>query len=461
MHHDRTLYLVGTTLSVLALSGAAQAQTQVLTIQPIQVCDNSGAHCAPVNVPLTIMNTIYAQAGTVIGVAPTKQLNRSDFLVVDTVANSISPTDEARVLMRGPHLSALGVSPQSTTLNVFFVDDLREVDLTSALTALGSGLAGHGFINSNGIIVDASARIDTLAHEIAHNLGLGHVAAAQNLLAPGDVRRIPSETSQIAPNGTLSALSPAQIAEIRNPLYAVNLARVRATPPSPPDIGPGCGHSALPNCLEFRFEASPNNEKLRAVKLNFLPGSDVRGFSAAGAVLIGPGLFDLTNLGPPDTLTLADGTVQVRFTFTDVGGFQDGIAQSDFAQFTTPYGRQSTSDPATDPALPFPLSVFYEFSSGIGTTGLFDAVTGGASDEPFLVEIAAPAPPSPDVPLEILLSDGEVADVSAPGTIVLLASAIVALARWRRPRARAPEITVIERRNDSASTAQSAIGAVG
>ncbi len=423
----RRLTVAGT-LGLALAAPALALPIQSLSIQPIQVCDDAGVTCAPVDLPMDFVNTIFRQADLIVGVAPTLRLNRSDFLIVDTVAASASPTDEARVLMRGSHLATLGLSAQSTTLNVFFVQDLREVNLAGTPTALGSGVVGIGLINSNGAIVDTGARRDTLAHELTHNLGLNHVAVAQNLMGDGNIRQTPTLLTQIAPTGTLDQVTAAQITDMRDPLFAVNLARVTAHPPAPVDLL-DCTLSGFINCVQFRFVTSPNGEKLKSIKLNFAPGTDVVPLDADAVGTDAAGDLVFLNTGPGSRTVLADGTVQLVFPLNALAPFTAGLGPTDFDLLTLPYRRAVISGDFPDE---FPLSVFYDFSTGVGTTGLFDELTGGASDEPILIEFAAPAPPSSLVPLTLELSDGEVAAaVPAPGTLALLAIGVACLARRR------------------------------
>ncbi len=422
-------------IAAAALSGAGASPAvalpiQAISIQPIQVCNDAGADCAAVTIPLSIVNAIYAQADVVVAVAPTRQLNSTAFQIVDTVANSASPTDEARQLMRGPQVNALGLSPQSTTINIFFVKDIREVDISGALTAVGAGLTGLGFINSNGIIVDQTARLDTLAHELGHNFGLPHVATPTNLMADGSIRPILTGIVDVAPAGPYAQLNAAQIVEIRDPLFAVNLAKVAAGGPDASSDLLDCTLSGLHNCLTFDFRTSPNGEKLKRVKLNFLPGTDVVGASATGAASD----LTFTSLGDGLRTVLPGGTVQLTFDFSNQPG--GGISQGQFLRFHTDYTRGCINAPGCfDFPSEFPLSVFYEFDSGIGSTGLFDIANGGgSSDNPIEVTIAGPAPANEAVPLTLELEDiaqGEFA-VPAPGTAALLVAAVALGARLRR-----------------------------
>ena len=415
-------------LTCASAASAFALPIQAVSIQPIQVCNDVGGDCAAINIPLAVINAIYAQADVVVGLAPTLQLNNTAFQIVDTVANSASPTDEARQLMRGPQLNALGLSPQSTTINVFFVKDIREVDTSGALTAIGAGLTGLGFINSNGIIVDQTARLDTLAHELGHNFGLPHIAVPTNLMADGSTRAILTGIADVAPAGPYAQLNAAQIVEIRNPLFTVNLARVAASGPDSSSDLLDCTLSGLHNCLTFDFQNSPNGDKLRRVKLNFLPGTDVAGASATGATAS----LTFASLGDGTRAVLADGTVELTFDFsTQPGG---GITAGQFFRFHADYTRGCFINvPACfDFPSEFPLSVFFEFDSGVGTTGLFDIANGGgSSDDPILVTFAAAAPANSDVPLNLELSDGEVA-VPVPATAALFVAALTLGAVLRR-----------------------------
>jgi len=148
---------------------------RLLTIQPYQVCDDAGASCAPITfLPqyLTAANTILNQAGIAVAAAPVVRLNASAYLNPTTNGTNF---DNVRDLVRLPQNAPATTSPN--TLNVWFVNTLTDVTRPASPTPF----FGFGLIGGNGAVVATgrasnglTAAVDTLAHELAHNLGLPH-----------------------------------------------------------------------------------------------------------------------------------------------------------------------------------------------------------------------------------------------------------------------------------------------
>src|SRR5688500_17551579 len=114
-------------------AGAAPFQT--IVVQPIQVCETNNAGCAPFNLNSAPTNAIYGQAEIGITYLAPNILNNSAFTSVDVVTNNLNQLDEARQLLRGAPLASLGLSANSSILNMFVVNELRETNLDGSPTA--------------------------------------------------------------------------------------------------------------------------------------------------------------------------------------------------------------------------------------------------------------------------------------------------------------------------------------
>lgn len=134
---------------------------------------------------------IYEQAGVASIFLPTQSINDSSLLTVNGITDV--------------NLLGNGQSSNANTLNVWFVDSLNSAPNTT--------LFGQAYINGNGAVINSDAvtatgRSDTVAHEIGHNLGLGHsnfgAGDADNVLTTGSNRDAPADQ-----------LTQAQIDQIR------------------------------------------------------------------------------------------------------------------------------------------------------------------------------------------------------------------------------------------------------
>ncbi len=369
----------------------AAAQQRLIYVQPIQVCDDAGANCAPTSsLNLEVINRIFAQADTTIALAGlTRQLNRTEFLEISSVERNASPTDEIRSLLRGPILQTLGLSASSTTINAFFVNEIREVTLTGADSVIGTGVTGFGFINGNGIVVDRAARLDTVAHEIGHNLGLQHfdyTVSRLNLMNDGAFRTVPTSLADITPAGPRTdQFTPAQIAQVRSDLFTFNLARVEGAADALTNKVDCPGNL---NCIYYTFPASGTTEKLKRITLNFPRGTDVTGLLAR---LVSPTLDVL----PASTRTvLADGTVQVVFDFASLpgGGLPPGV------ELLTATSKSDRSGRSADP-----LSVFFQFTNGALSNVVYDATAPFSSTDPTTQTIFVPTAEIPTPPSNVVI----------------------------------------------------------
>ncbi|MEL6158825.1 MAG: zinc-dependent metalloprotease family protein [Cyanobacteria bacterium J06627_32] len=226
------LLFVGCAIALSSCTDGVPAGTQTITydkvnelyIQPIQVCNDQGNGCARVNLFADITAKILEQARLKVNFLPTNQLNASRFLSINS-SQSSSSGSEFYELSRSGGPGDYGRHPDSTRdsgpINVWYVDEIES----------GSGATqfGMAWVDANGVIISEATldynggegRIDTLAHEIGHNLGLRHTTlgagGAENLLTDGNRRNTPSSPDDIYPDGAgTSQLTDAQIDEILN-----------------------------------------------------------------------------------------------------------------------------------------------------------------------------------------------------------------------------------------------------
>ena len=188
----------------------------VLQVQPIQVCDDDGFVCAQVELFEAIADKIWGQANIDIAFLPLNQLNDSTYLTADA--------DEFADLSFSGRAGDFGRHPDSTRnsgpINLWFVDVIE--------TSVGLIQFGNAWIGLNGVLVsddildfnNGAGRIDVIAHELGHNLGLRHstfgAGPDDNLMSSGGVRTIPGSIDDIFPDGDgLSRLTPEQIARAR------------------------------------------------------------------------------------------------------------------------------------------------------------------------------------------------------------------------------------------------------
>lgn len=193
-----------------------------LYVQPIRVCDDNGHACARVNFFEEITAQILAQAQIKISFLPINQLNNSRFLSIDDQSSS-SASSEFYELTRTGGAGAFGRNPDSTNsggpINLWFVDEIKA----------GSGAVqfGMAWVGANGVLISGAVldynqgigRMDTIAHEIGHNLGLSHTTGAgvaNNLITDGNSRLTPRSAADVGSHGAgIDMLTEAQIEKIR------------------------------------------------------------------------------------------------------------------------------------------------------------------------------------------------------------------------------------------------------
>jgi hypothetical protein len=209
------------TAMLLAFSAPTWAAT--VTIQPIQICDDGGGNCATTGFFEAETDKIWAQAGIDVNFLAMAQINETDYLDVTVGVAAVVAQETQDVMEAGRTL--INDSAVTLAINMFFVDSL---DSSSGFYGLGCGapifstacaggigvfIAGSVFTFNSGV-----GRLDTIAHEIGHVLGLTHngfgAGGGNNLMTSGGSRTVPGSINDIFPDGLdLSQLTQAQIDE--------------------------------------------------------------------------------------------------------------------------------------------------------------------------------------------------------------------------------------------------------
>lgn len=191
----------------LLISGVAKAD--LITVQPIRVTMSDGTGGPSINLFTAETQKIYAQAGHTVSF-----LGISTFMS-DTYVNLASSDFSALVTGIGHQQHA-----NANVLNMYFVNTIASMS--------GGTTYGIGFLGGNGIAIASDSvnafnggigRLDTIAHEIGHNLGLGHndfgAGSADNVMTSGGSRTVPTSLAQITPDGLgLSKFTRAQQGEM-------------------------------------------------------------------------------------------------------------------------------------------------------------------------------------------------------------------------------------------------------
>ena len=205
-------WLVAALMVTSPLEGhAATTIDRMIRIQPIQVCSDDDSVCANPNQIIFAVETqkIWAQAGVHVEFLPWHRFRGNSWLDL-----TVGTFDNFNIFNLAGSLGH-GQNADPKVINVWFVRSIG-----------GGGFYGHSLQSGNGIAVAdnifaASSgvdRLDVIAHEMGHNLGLDHTTFGAggntNVMSAG--RLVPASQADIYPDGQhLGQLTSQQIAQAR------------------------------------------------------------------------------------------------------------------------------------------------------------------------------------------------------------------------------------------------------
>jgi hypothetical protein len=204
----------------LILLSTAQAADKLLRIQPIQVCSDDGTVCANVNRTLFSAEAakIWGQAGMKIEFLPWVTFRGTPWLDLTT-----SIFDNYTIFTLAG-TAGHGQNSDYTVINAWFVRSISGAYGNSLQTVPGLVQRNGVAIADNSFSYGSGGRIDVIAHELGHNLGLDHATfgalGSTNLMVDG--RSVPAQIGDITPDGLqLDHLDPDQINQARSTMFAV------------------------------------------------------------------------------------------------------------------------------------------------------------------------------------------------------------------------------------------------
>jgi hypothetical protein len=146
------------------------------TIQPIQVCDDSGRTCSAIAFDRRALQSIFQQADLTLNILPIRSLFNSVYQTIDSI-------EEGNALL-GYCPGVIGPTPDPgidktaspPVLNVWFAES----------SFSPPGVVALAFVDYNRawVISGLGAEAETLilAHALGHNFGLDHVEQPANLM---------------------------------------------------------------------------------------------------------------------------------------------------------------------------------------------------------------------------------------------------------------------------------------
>jgi hypothetical protein len=424
--------------AAFASSAGAMPIDSYFTVNPIRVCNNAGLDCSTVNTFSAETTKIYAQAGVVPIFLPTTQINSTASQVVPSVSSV--------------NVAGNGQSSNSTVINTWFVKQMT--------SAPGTVLYGEAYVGGNGVAINTTnvnsfnggiGRVDTVAHEIGHNLGLGHTdfgaGAANDLMTAGSTRNIPNGVGNIAPDGTnLDQLTAEQITQIRSSPFVKQKPKlvVDTTGSTPFDTN---------DFFRVNWQSGSTSTFLHSMTLNLAPvgaffdptnnppGLDGSPFALSN--LLGLLASDISVSGNIDgsqllTLTFADNA------FNPGDSFNFGI-DVDLLSCIDCFGATPTE--LTGSQFSFNFSDGFAVAAGLGADIDFVADT---SQPSAMFGGAASSPGGPSVPPGVL-GPSDPVTVPEPSTIGLLTAGLTALVMLRRRHPHRNDVKPIRCRTGTSS----------